>query len=164
MADTDEKIGVSSTLNAQIERARGIARMLDTAVRIPGTGIRFGLDSVLGLIPGMGDAAGALFSGYLILLGSRMGLPRPVITRMVANVAIDTIVGGIPVLGDLFDVAWKSNTRNLKLLEQSVDPAYEQPRVNKALVAVALLVLLLLVIGGLWLAVIAIRALFNAIS
>ena len=99
MADTDEKIGVSSTLNAQIERARGIAKMLDTAVRIPGTGIRFGLDSVLGLIPGMGDAAGALFSGYLILLGSRMGLPRAVITRAQARVRALIAREGRPARG-----------------------------------------------------------------
>ena len=80
------------------------------------------------------------------------------------SASYDTIVGGIPVLGDLFDVAWKSNTRNLKLLEQSVDPAYEQERVSRPLIAVALFVLLLLVIGGIWLAFIAIRAGLNALS
>ena len=163
MAYTDEKVGLKA-VDSRIVQARAIAKMLDTAIRIPGTGIRFGLDAILGIVPGLGDTAGAIFSGYLILLGSRMGLPREVITRMVANVAVDTIVGGIPVLGDLFDVAWKSNTRNLKLLEQSVDPAYEHKRVSPLLIAGALVVLLLLVAGGIWLAALAIRTVISAVS
>jgi hypothetical protein len=166
LADTDEKFGLTRARNARLVRARNVAKMLDSAVRVPGTGIRFGLDSVLGLIPGMGDAAGAVFSGYLILMGSRMGVPKHVITRMVANVAIDTIVGGIPVLGDLFDVAWKSNTRNLALLEQfaAPNPRDEAQPVNKLVVIAALLVLLLLVAAGIWLAFVAIKALVGAIS
>lgn len=165
MVDTDEKVGLTRARNARIGRARALAKMLDSAARVPGTNIRFGLDSVLGLIPGMGDVAGAVFSGYLILLGSRMGLPQHIITRMVANVAIDTIVGGVPILGDLFDVVWKSNTRNLSLLEQFAEPATDvQPSVNKLAVAAALAVLLLLVAGGIWLAVIAIKALIALAS
>lgn len=138
-----------------------MARLLDSAARVPGTNIRFGLDAVLGLIPGLGDAAGAVFSGYLILLGSRMGLPKHIITRMVTNVAIDTIVGGVPVLGDIFDVAWKSNTRNLALLEEFSVPASMESRAptNKLAVIMAITILLLLLVGAIWLAVWAIKGL-----
>ena len=102
----------------QVERLRTMSRLLDNAFTIPGTRFRFGLDALIGLVPGLGDAAGALFSGYVVLQASRLGAPKSVVSRMIANVAIDTVVGWVPLLGDLFDVAWKSNTRNMALLEQ----------------------------------------------
>jgi hypothetical protein len=97
-----------------------MTRLLDNAFTIPGTRYRFGLDALIGLVPGFGDAVSALFSGYLVLQASRLGAPRSVVTRMIANVAIDTVVGWIPLLGDVFDVAWKSNVRNMALLEEHV--------------------------------------------
>jgi hypothetical protein len=163
VADTDEKVGLTRARNARVARVRSIAKLLDSAIRIPGTRIRFGVDAVVGLIPGLGDVAGAVFSGYLILLGSRMGLPPHIITRMVTNVAIDTIAGGVPILGDLFDVAWKSNLKNVALLEQFTDPqgTAEASSVSRWIIAGALLILLLLVIGGIWLAVMVIRMLLG---
>jgi hypothetical protein len=101
-------------------RARTIARLLDSAVRIPGTNMRFGLDPVLGLVPGLGDLLGAAMSGYIIVLGAQLGAPRMVIVRMLANVAVDTVGGSLPVLGDLFDAGWKSNNRNVALLERTL--------------------------------------------
>jgi hypothetical protein len=101
-----------------LARARALTRLLDTAARIPGTGIRFGLDPILGLVPGLGDLAGAALSGYLVLLAGRSGASRTTIVRMLGNVAIDTFGGMLPVLGDAFDVAFKSNSRNLVLLER----------------------------------------------
>ena len=136
-----------------------MAKLLDRAVRIPGTNITFGADAILGLIPGGGDIAGAVFSGWLILLASQMGLPRHVLVRMVANVAVDTLGGSVPVLGDLFDVAWKSNTRNLALLEQFADaPSGTGRLVSRTTIAVALAAVALLVIGGIWLAVMVVKA------
>lgn len=166
MADTHEIIGLKPARNTGIQRARAMARLLDSAARVPGTNIRFGLDAVLGLVPGLGDAAGAAFSGYLILLGSRTGLPKHVITRMVANVAVDTIVGAVPVLGDLFDVAWKSNSRNLALLEEFSAPAAREKSAAASwgVVIAAITILALLLAGGIWLAVLAIRALAGAVS
>jgi hypothetical protein len=102
---------------AQLERLRAMSRLLDSAFTIPGTRYQFGLDALIGLVPGLGDALSAVFSGYLVLQASRLGAPRSVVTRMIGNVAIDTIVGWIPLLGDLFDVVWKSNVRNMALLE-----------------------------------------------
>ena len=111
-------IQVDSYDPARLQRLRSISRALDSAVGIPGTSYRFGLDALIGLVPGVGDAVGAFFSGYIVLQAAKLGAPSSVITRMIANVAVDTIVGEIPLLGDLFDVAWKSNTKNLALLEE----------------------------------------------
>ncbi|MDB4900542.1 MAG: hypothetical protein JWN53_2350 [Gemmatimonadetes bacterium] len=108
---------MTPTFTDPLVRARAIARLLDTAARVPGTSIRFGLDPLLGLVPGAGDLAGAVLSGYVVLLGARLGVSRIVILRMLTNVAIDTIGGTLPIIGDAFDVGWKSNTRNLALLE-----------------------------------------------
>lgn len=112
----------------QIERLRAVSRLLDNAFTIPGTRFRFGLDALIGLVPGVGDAIGALFSAYLILQASRLGAPKSVINRMIANVGIDTVVGWVPLLGDLFDVAWKANNKNLALLEQHL----QQPTAARA--------------------------------
>ena len=107
-----------------LDNAKALARVLDTAVGIPGTRIRVGLDALLGLIPGAGDALSAALSGYIILAAARAGASRPVLVRMVGNVVLDTLIGAIPVLGDLFDVAFRSNVRNVALLERlAVDPA-----------------------------------------
>lgn len=102
-----------------------LTRLLDDVFRIPGTNIRFGIDPLIGLIPGIGDLITSVASFLIILAGWQRGLPRVTITRMVANVAMDTLVGSVPVLGDMFDAAWKSNRKNLKLLQR---PATESSR------------------------------------
>ena len=109
---------------SDVRSSNALARLLDTAIRIPGTNIRLGLDAVLGLIPGAGDAVGALLSSYIILAAARQGAPRAVLLRMIGNVAIDSVIGAVPVLGDIFDIAFKSNARNAALLERvAVQPA-----------------------------------------
>ena len=115
-------------MSNDVRVARGLTRILDELVRIPGTNIRLGLDSIIGLIPGVGDLAGAAMSGYLILAAGRLGAPKAVLLRMLGNVAFDSMIGVVPLLGDLFDVAFKANTRNLKLLERYA----EQPERVKA--------------------------------
>ena len=162
MADTAQKHGLTRITDAKLAQARALARLLDRAFRIPGTNITFGLDPLLGLIPGGGDIAGAVFSSWLILLGSRMGLPRHVMVQMITNVAIDTIGGSVPVIGDLFDVAWKSNSKNLAILERFADAQIESKRVvSKPVVYGAIAAVALLVIGGIWLALILVRALIH---
>jgi uncharacterized protein DUF4112 len=106
---------------AQLERLRRLARLLDSAIQLPGTRFRFGLDPLIGLVPGLGDVIGAIFSTFIIYQAARLGAPKSTLTRMMANVAVDTLVGEIPLLGDLFDFGWKSNTRNIALLEQHLD-------------------------------------------
>ena len=100
----------------RLARLKQLAHIMDSALRIPGTRIRFGADSALGLIPGAGDVLGLGISLFALLEAVRLGAPGHVLTRMIANVAIDTGLGAIPVVGDIFDLLFKSNTRNLKLL------------------------------------------------
>jgi hypothetical protein len=134
----------------QIERLRAVSRLLDNAFTIPGTNVRFGLDALIGLVPGVGDALGALFSAYLILQASRLGAPKSVINRMIANVGVDTVVGWVPLLGDLFDVTWKANNKNLALLEQHLQhPAATRAASKRSL---------LLLGGGLVVALVAVVA------
>ncbi|MBC8144689.1 MAG: DUF4112 domain-containing protein, partial [bacterium] len=85
------------------DQARGLARILDDAIRIPGTDFRIGLDPLIGLIPGIGDLVGGGFSAYILWLGAKAGAPVPVLARMLVNVGIEMIVGTIPLVGDLFD-------------------------------------------------------------
>lgn len=100
----------------RLRRAHAIARLMDTAIRIPGTGIRFGADSVIGLIPGIGDAGGALVGLIIVNEARRLGVSNQTLLKMLANIGVDTLAGSIPVVGDLFDVYFKSNWRNVELL------------------------------------------------
>lgn len=96
---------------------------MDEWVRIPGTQIRMGLDPVLGLVPGMGDWIGWIAAGHLLWAAWRVGAPASVLFRMTGHLIVDGVVGTVPLLGDLFDIGWRANTRNLKLLERQVaDP------------------------------------------
>jgi hypothetical protein len=93
-----------------------LAGVLDDIFNIPGTQIRFGLDPLIGLIPGLGDAISGALSMMIVLAAWRRGLPRITLARMFANIAIDSLLGAMPIFGDMFDVWWKANRMNLKLL------------------------------------------------
>ena len=95
-----------------------IANLLDQAFRVPGTRWRFGLDALIGLIPGAGDVVGACFGIYGVWVARRLGAPNSVQARMLANLGVDTLVGAVPLLGDLFDFAFKAQMRNRRLLEE----------------------------------------------
>ena len=125
---------------------RRIARLLDSAIPVPGTSVRFGLDPILGLIPGLGDLVSPLFTLGVIWQARDIGVPGVVLMRMIFNVAIDTIVGVVPLAGDLFDVAWKSNNRNIALLEQHAEE--ERPPSAGDWAVVILAVALLLIIAA----------------
>jgi hypothetical protein len=141
-----------------LARARTLARLLDRAVSVPGTRIGIGLDGLLGLIPGVGDAAGGALSLYVLYLGYRAGAPAGVLARMAANVALDVLVGGVPLLGDLFDLGFQANVRNVALLDRSLaDPAGVRRSGRLVLAGLAALLLLVLV-GVIALVVLSIRA------
>lgn len=127
---------------------RSLARLLDAAVTIPGTNIRFGLDSVIGLVPGLGDMAGAAMSGYIVLASARLGAPAPVLVRMVTNVAIDAVVGSVPLLGDVFDVGWRANIRNTDLLDRHLAAPAATRRASVGVVAGIVVLLVLLAVGA----------------
>src|SRR3954464_7071683 len=113
-----EQRSSSNTYPRELQRLAFRARLMDNRFRIPGTDIRFGLDALIGLIPGGGDLATFAVSAYMIFVMAENGASAALLARMVVNVLIDAIVGSIPVLGDLFDVAFKANVRNLRLMEQ----------------------------------------------
>ena len=106
-----------------------LSHLLDDFIRIPGTPIRFGLDGIVGFIPGIGDLLGGLASTIIIIAAWSRGIPKVTLTRMVANVAIETVVGSVPVLGNLFDIGWRANRRNYALLTGAIDsPAQSSSR------------------------------------
>ena len=100
----------------RIRRMRGLARLMDTALCLPGTRISLGADSVLGLIPGIGDFAGAAVSLFIVNEARRLGVPNDKLAKMLVNVGVDTVAGSVPLFGDVFDVYFKSNRRNLALV------------------------------------------------
>ena len=100
----------------RIRRMRGLARLMDTALCLPGTRISLGADSVLGLIPGIGDFAGAAVSLFIVNEARRLGVPNDKLAKMLMNVGVDTVAGSVPLFGDVFDVYFKSNRRNLALV------------------------------------------------
>jgi len=103
-----------------LEHLDRLSGLLDSKYRIPGTPIRFGWDSILGLIPGVGDAASLLPSGYLIFKARRLGARKRTIGRMAINTGLDVVIGAIPILGDIFDLAFKANNRNINLLKSEL--------------------------------------------
>ncbi|WP_320199783.1 DUF4112 domain-containing protein [Agrobacterium sp. rho-13.3] len=100
----------------RLRRLSGIARLMDTAIGIPGTRIRFGADSIMGLLPVIGDGAGAMVGLYIVNEARRLGVPKEKLTRMVGNIAMDAVVGSVPLVGDLFDVYFKSHRRNVDMI------------------------------------------------
>jgi Domain of unknown function (DUF4112) len=108
---------------ATLNRIRKFSRLMDSSIRIPVIGFRFGLDPIIGLIPGVGDVIDTAFSAYLIYLAARFSLPRHVLGWMIFNIGLEAVVGTVPIAGDLFDAFFKSNIRNLALLEQHLQVA-----------------------------------------
>lgn len=109
-------------------RLARLAWLLDSAVRIPGTDIRLGLDAALGLVPGLGDLVATGLSVYLIAEARRLGIPRSALLRMLANTGLDFLIGVVPVAGDIVDVFWRANRRNLAILDRHLEKMAERRR------------------------------------
>jgi Domain of unknown function (DUF4112) len=123
-----------------------LSHVLDDFIRIPGTSIRFGLDGIVGFIPGIGDLIGGIASCIIIIAAWVRGVSYVTVARMVANVAIEVVVGSIPVLGDMFDIAWRANRRNYALLIGSVDEPRKHTRQSWFFLACLCLVLAVLIL------------------
>ena len=132
---------------------RRLAYVLDDLFRVPGTNFRFGLDALLGLIPGGGDLAGGALSAYTLVVAAQAGAPASVMLRMGGNILIDAAVGAVPLLGDLFDAGFKANRRNVALLQRYIDNPGPVRRSSRALVGVILLALVVVLVLAAWLAV-----------
>jgi Domain of unknown function (DUF4112) len=129
----------------RVQRVRQLAKLLDEAITIPGTKQKIGLDPIIGLVPGGGDTLSMVLSSYIIIEASLLGLPKATLLKMVSNILIDAIVGTVPVVGDLFDVVSKANTRNLKLLDAHVDNPNFKAKLDKWFVLLIALMLFLIV-------------------
>jgi hypothetical protein len=126
-----------------LEGLRLVARLLDSAFAIPGTSFRIGFDPILGLIPGLGDLVSPLFAIAILWQARALAIPRVILLRMIFNVAIDAAIGTIPFAGDLFDFAWKANTRNMALLERHAETGTGPTAGDWAFVALLTLLLIL---------------------
>lgn len=135
-------------MQQRVERLQRLARLWDSAIRIPGTQVRVGLDPLVGLVPGLGDAAGALVAAYIVLEAARFDVPGATLLRMLANVAIDALVGTVPVLGDIFDVAWRANLKNVALIEHHLADPHGARRASRVWIVVVIAVLVLLALLG----------------
>ncbi|HSL24301.1 MAG TPA: DUF4112 domain-containing protein [Vicinamibacterales bacterium] len=107
-----------ATSPGDLETIRRWARLLDSQFRVPGTNVRFGLDPIIGLVPGLGDFVGPIFSILVIAHAWKLRVPKVVIARMLFNAGIDATLGLVPFLGDAVDIVWKANQANVRLLEQ----------------------------------------------
>jgi Domain of unknown function (DUF4112) len=154
----------SSGAPGSTERLRDLARVLDEAIRIPGTNIRIGLDALLGLLPGGGDIAGGVLSGLIILQAARSGAPTAVLSRMLGNVLLDVVIGAIPILGDLFDVAWRANSRNVRLLESWRQRPVSTKRASTLTVGAILVTLVVLMGLAVWGSFVMFGALFDLLK
>ncbi len=152
MAEPDEMVH-----EREVERARMLTRVLDDAVRVPGTDFRIGLDPVIGLIPGAGDLVTGVMSAYLLVVARRVGAPTALLFRMLANLGIDAIVGAVPLLGDLFDAGYKANRRNMRLIEAHLARPTATRRASRGVVALVLVLAVGLTVGTIALAVLLVR-------
>ena len=108
----------SRSREERVARLDALATLLDTAFILPGTNVRFGFDALIGLVPGIGDAITTAISLYIVHEARQLGAPAHLILRMLANVAVDGFVGAVPLVGDAFDVLWRANRRNVRLLRE----------------------------------------------
>ncbi|WRH67917.1 MAG: DUF4112 domain-containing protein [Planktothrix sp. GU0601_MAG3] len=129
-----------------VRRMRRLSTILDNAIRVPGTSIGLGIDPILGLIPGGGDILGGVLSIYIVFEAFKLGLPRETLITMVSNIALETITGTVPVFGDIFDVAWKANVKNVELLETYVNSPEVGEKADPWFIVLLLGGLLLLII------------------
>jgi len=131
--------------NRELRHMESLARLMDSRFRIPGTDIRFGLDALIGLIPGAGDLSTFAISGYMLMIMAKNGASGYVLARMTLNVLLDALVGAIPLIGDLFDIAFKANTRNMRLMQQYYQQGRHRGGAWKVIVPVLIVLLAVIV-------------------
>ena len=164
MVEPAAPIATAPTLAAErsrLERLRRLGYLLDNSIPIPGTRWRVGWESIIGLVPGLGDLVGGGFSAWIILQAARLGAPPSLLARMGWNLLVDTAVGAIPLLGDLFDAGFKANMRNLALLEGHVDGPAASRRASRRFITVLAILLFLLLVGAATLAVLLVQLLLS---
>jgi Domain of unknown function (DUF4112) len=146
-----------------LRRLRRLSYLLDNSIPIPGIG-RVGLDPLLGFLPVAGDTVSGVLSAYIVWEAARLGLPRDTLIKMVGNIVLETILGSVPVLGDLFDATWKSNAKNMVLLEDHLQAPQQRHPTDWQFVALLLGVVLIVAIAFAALSVLLFQFLLGIIS
>jgi len=140
--------------NTKLDQMNNLAWLLDNSIRIPIINYRIGLDAIIGLIPGLGDVAGLLISSVIVIQAIRLGAPSATLLQMVLNIAIEALIGLVPMLGDIFDATFKSNIRNMRLVNLALDHPQTGHAVNRAagtgiiVAVIAALIGIIVLIGG----------------
>ncbi|MCB1802496.1 MAG: DUF4112 domain-containing protein [Gammaproteobacteria bacterium] len=162
-ADIDGQLPGERSANAdspEIRKLQRLAWLLDSAIRIPGTSIRIGLDGLIGLVPGIGDITAGAASSYILLQAVRMGAPLAIVVRMAMNILLESVIGIIPVVGDIFDFVFKANQRNVQLLlDYKAQPSPVHKR-SLFVVTLTIVVIVLLLAIAFW----ALVALLSALA
>jgi len=165
MNRVQEQTVMGSSEESRLRRLDTLSRILDSAFPIPGTRLRVGLESLLGLIPGIGDTIGAVLSVYIIFEAARFGLPKRTLLRMIGNVAVEALVGVFPIVGDIFDIAWQANVKNMALLRaHRTDLARREERSPRHITILFMVGLGLAVIGLLALSIFVLRLIYQFIT
>jgi uncharacterized protein DUF4112 len=141
-----------------------VALVMDELIRVPGTRFRFGLDPVIGLIPGLGDTASALISALCLIYAARCGIPRITLARMSLNILINEVVGIVPGLGDAFSFWFKSNVRNRRLLEEHLNEVRKPRRGDWIFVGIILGAVFVVVVIGLAVSLLIVRQLIHMLQ
>ena len=141
------------------ERLKFLAWLLDSSIPIPGTPYTVGLDAIVGLFPFVGDLIGVIVSSYIVAEANRLGVGRAILARMAFNVAVEGVIGIVPLFGDIFDAAWKANVRNVQLLDAWAERPHATRRASRLFLALLAAALLAAAALSGWLAYLLISAL-----
>ncbi|AOY56962.1 DUF4112 domain-containing protein [Desulfococcus multivorans] len=152
-----------SSVHSRMQRLRSLSRLLDSAFPLPG-GFRIGLDGIIGLIPGFGDIAGSIASSYIIVESARLGASTATLLRMVMNVLVESLIGLVPFLGDLFDIVWKANEKNMALMEKQLAAAPPGSSPETRLKAAVFIILGLMLAGVAAIAYLGFTLLFRLVA
>lgn len=147
-----------------LQRMARLSWMLDSSIRLPVIGYRVGLDSIIGLVPGVGDLASAMIGTWIVIEAVRLGVPRATLLRMAGNVGLDLLAGGVPVAGDLFDAVYKSNRRNVRLMEEHLADPGRARRVSSRYVTIAAVLAGLALVGAAVVLYLLVSAALSALS
>lgn len=160
-------LGMSKRQYSEVEIEEGLENLshyLDGLFRIPGTGWRFGLDSLIGLVPNVGDTLTSFASFYILIAGVRYGVPKITLLRMAFNIGLDYLVGSIPFIGDAFDFFWKSNKQNMDLIRERATGKNVGTTSDYIFVFVIIGVLIALLIGSILVSLYILATLFKGIG
>ena len=141
-------MATQQTPNNNLKELDLLTRLMDSQFRVPGTNLRFGLDGILGLIPGIGDLSTMAVSGFMLIIMAKKGASGLLLARMTLNVLLDFVIGSIPFVGDLFDFGFKANTRNMKLMHQYYKEGRHQGSATRVIIPVLLVLLIFIAVIG----------------